>query len=91
MGQITITISDASQQALEAEARRQGVSIDAAVERTVQLARETRIAHLRQRVEDGQLSWEEAESQMDDDDALEWAVQEVRQYRREKPDEEQAS
>jgi predicted nucleic acid-binding protein len=33
MGQITVTISDESQQALEAEARRQGVSLDTAVER----------------------------------------------------------
>lgn len=83
MGQITITINDHDQKALEDQARRDGVTLDVAVERAIHAARIDRVREIRRQLDDGQVEWDDVACDMDDDDILEWAVQEVRVVRNE--------
>ncbi|MEX0782343.1 MAG: hypothetical protein WD557_06805 [Dehalococcoidia bacterium] len=88
MGQITVTISDENQRALEAEAEQRGVPIDAVVdERLIALAgsREERLTRF---FDAASANWQKSAAEMTDDEALEFAVQEVRAYRREKRERE---
>jgi hypothetical protein len=83
MGQITVTISDANQRALEAEARHRGRSIDSLMDESLIAAAASRDERLRRFFDVAAENWQKLTPEMSEEEALDWAVREVQAHRRE--------